>query len=143
MSAENCPYCQEGALLDRFAVKVADLSEYSSLYIFKEQSHYGRVIVAYRGHVSEIVDLNPEQLQGFMADVARAARLLHKMFQPQKVNYGAYGDLNPHLHFHLVPKYEGQFEWGGIFAMNPRAVTLSEEEYQALADRFRAELANV
>ena len=143
MSNKPCPYCTGGEALAAFAIKIEDLSEYSSLYLFKEQSHPGRMIVAYRGHVSEIVDLTQEQFQGFMADVARAARLIHKVFQPQKVNYGAYGDLNPHLHFHLVPKYEGQFEWGGTFQMNPHAVMLSDQEYQDLIAKIKAELPNV
>lgn len=142
MSA-NCPYCNGGPALADFAIKVCDLSEVSSLYLFKEQSHPGRMVVAYRGHVSEIVDLSPEHLQTFMADVARIGRLIHTMFHPQKVNYGAYGDLNPHLHFHLVPKYKDGFEWGGTFQMNPRAVILSDEEYQSLIERILAELPNV
>lgn len=143
MSAENCPYCHGGPALAEFAVKIDDISEYSSLYLFKEQSHPGRMVVAYRGHVSEIVDITPEQLQGFMADVARVARLIHKMFHPQKVNYGAFGDLNPHLHFHLVPKYEGQFEWGGTFQMNPHAVMLSDAECAEMIERIRKELPGV
>ena len=143
MSAENCPYCHGGPALADFAIKICDLSEYSSLYLFKEQSHPGRMVVAYRGHVREIVDIAPEQLQAYMADVARIARLIHKMFHPQKVNYGAFGDLNPHLHFHLVPKYEGQFEWGGTFQMNPRSVMLSDKEYEELIERIKRELPSV
>ncbi|MFQ8729698.1 MAG: HIT family protein [Enterocloster bolteae] len=37
------------------------------------------------------------------------ARAVHKVFQPDKVNYGAYGDTGHHLHFHIVPKYEGSW----------------------------------
>ena len=53
-------------------------------------------------------------------DVARVARALHAAFHPKKVNYGAYGDTGRHLHFHLVPKYESGFEYGGVFEMNPK-----------------------
>ena len=49
----------------------------------------------------------------------RYGDLVHKAFHPDKVNYGAYGDGGCHLHFHLVPKYQGEFEWGTPFAMNP------------------------
>ena len=41
----------------------------------------------------------------FFAEVAQVARAVHKVFQPDKVNYGAYGDTGHHLHFHIVPKY--------------------------------------
>ena len=136
MSNATCPYCTGGEALAAFAIKVTDLSPWSSLYLFKEQSHPGRVVVAYRGHVSELVDLSPEERQGFMDDVTRVARLLHTLFKPDKINYGAYGDLNPHLHFHLVPKYRDDYEWGGIFQLNPQRTLLREEEYTALGKRL-------
>ena len=101
----NCAYCSEGALLDAFGIKICDLPA-SKLYLFKEQSHKGRVIVASKYHVSEMVDLSDADRHAFLDDVCRVARALHKAFSPKKVNYGAYGDTGCHLHFHLVPKYE-------------------------------------
>ena len=41
------------------------------------------------------------------------AEVLHELFHPDKINFGAYGDTMHHLHFHLVPKYRDGFEWGG------------------------------
>jgi hypothetical protein len=40
----------------------------------------------------------------------------------------------------LVPKYEGEFEWGGVFAMDPQRVTLTDAEYDALIDAIKANL---
>jgi diadenosine tetraphosphate (Ap4A) HIT family hydrolase len=67
-----------------------------------------------------------------MADVARVSKALHAAFNPDKVNYGAYGDTGCHLHMHLVPKYKDGDEWGGVFAMNPEKIFLSEGEYEAM-----------
>lgn len=53
---------------------------------------------------------------------------MHEIFNPDKVNYGAYGDTGHHLYFHLVPKYKDGYEWGSVFAMNPGEKTLSDEE---------------
>lgn len=136
----NCSYCAEGALLDAFGIKICDLPA-SKLYLFKEQSHKGRVIVASKFHVSEIIDLSDADRHAFLDDVCRVARALHAAFQPKKVNYGAYGDTGCHLHFHLVPKYEGEFEYGGTFEMNPKRKTLAPEEYDALIAAIKAQLA--
>ena len=138
----NCGYCMRGELLDAFGIYICDLSV-STLILFKEQSHPGRCIVAYKDHVSELVNISDEERNAYFADIARAAKAIHAAFHPNKVNYGAYGDTGCHLHFHLVPKYKDEFEWGGTFHMNPRAVMLSDEEYQALIDRIVAELPNV
>ena len=86
----NCAYCAEGAPLDAFGIKICELPA-SKLYLFKEQSHRGRVIVASKFHVSEMVDLSDEDRRAFLDDVAHVARALHAAFHPKKVNYGAYG----------------------------------------------------
>ena len=138
----NCAYCQGGELLDKFGIKICDLSV-SQLILFKEQSKKGRVIVAYKDHVSEIVDISEEERNAFMADVVKASNAIHKAFKPNKVNYGAYGDTGCHLHMHLVPKYEGGDEWGGVFQMNPGKIYLSDEEYKAICksiDDFKNDL---
>ncbi len=136
---KNCAYCMENELLDAFGIKICELSQ-SKVYLFKEQSHRGRVIVAHKKHVSEIVDLTPEERAGFMEDIAKVSRAIHKAFSPKKVNYGAYGDTGCHLHFHLVPKYENEFEWGGVFAMNPGKTLLSDAEYAEIIGKIKDNL---
>ena len=132
----NCGYCVGGEPLAKFGIKICDL-QVSQLILFKEQSHPGRVIVAYKDHISELVDISPEDRAAYFEDVARAANAIHKAFHPDKINYGSYGDGGCHLHFHLVPKYKDQFEWGTPFAMNPGRVTLSDEEYEEVIKKIK------
>ncbi len=136
---ENCGYCQKGALLDAFGIEICELSV-STLILFKEQSHPGRCIVAYKDHVSEIVDISDEDRNAFFADVNQAAKAIHAAFHPDKVNYGAYGDTGCHLHMHLVPKYKDEYEWGGVFAMNPGEKFLTDEEYAEMIEKIKANL---
>lgn len=96
--------------------------------------------MAYRDHVSELVDISDEDRNAFMADVAHASRALHAAFHPNKVNYGAYGDTGCHLHMHLVPKYEGGDEWGSTFQMNPDKVYLTDAEYEEMIAKIKANL---
>ena len=142
MKDQNCAYCmreERGELLDAFGIFICRLSV-SDLILFKEQSHPGRCIVAYQDHVSELVDLTDGERNAFFADVARAAKAIHAAFHPDKVNYGAYGDTGCHLHMHLVPKYRDQYEWGGVFEMNPGKVKLSEAEYAGMIEKIKANL---
>ena len=139
MKDPNCGYCVSGEPLAKFGIKICDLSV-SQLILFKEQSHPGRVIVAYKDHFSELVDISDEDRCAFFADVAQAARAIHAVFHPDKINYGAYGDGGCHLHFHLVPKYKDSFEWGTPFAMNPGAIYLSDAEYDAMIQKIKDNL---
>ena len=135
-----CGYCAEGEYLAVFGIKICEL-EATKVYLFKEQSHRGRVIVASKLHVSEITALTDEERNLFFAEVDRVAKVLHKLYKPTKVNYGAYGDTGHHLHFHLVPKYsDDEFEWGGVFAMNPKRKYLTDAEYTAMVAEIAAEL---
>ena len=140
MNDKSCAYCEEGELVAKFGIKIVELAA-SKVYLFREQSHRGRVIVASKRHVSELVDLERRERQAFMDDVAKVASALHKLFKPEKVNYGAYGDTCGHLHFHLVPKYAtDDFEWGTPFAMDPKRTYLSDTEYTELVATIKAEL---
>ncbi len=139
MKDTNCGYCMRGELLEKFGIFICEL-EVSSLILFKEQSKTGRCIVAYKDHVSEIVNITEEERNAFMADVTRAAKAIHAAFHPDKLNYGAYGDTGCHLHMHLVPKYKNQDEWGGTFQMNPGKTYLTDAEYQEMIEKIKANL---
>ena len=42
-----------------------------------------------------------------------------------------------HLHFHLVPKYTDEYEWGGVFAMNPKEKFLTDAEYDEMIEKLK------
>lgn len=135
----NCAYCMEGELVAKFGIKICELKT-SKVYLFKEQSHEGRVVVAYKDHVGEMVELTEEERNNFFEDINQIAKALHAAFNPDKINYGAYGDTGRHLHFHLVPKYKDGFEWGGVFAMNPDQKYLTEDQYGQLIEKIKSYL---
>ena len=68
-----------------------------------------------------------------MEDINKVACAMHEIFNPDKVNYGAYGDTGHHLHFHLVQNTK--------MDMNPGVKTLSEEAYQEMVEKYREVLA--
>lgn len=132
----NCAYCMEGELVAKFGIKICEMDT-CKVYLFKEQSHKGRCIVAHKKHVGDMNDLTAEERSAYFEDVAKVSRAIQAAFKPNKVNYGAYGDTGCHLHFHLVPKYADEFEWGGVFAMNPDIKYLSDEEYAEIIEQIK------
>ncbi len=133
----GCPYCSKGSALDKFGV-LAFETETSSVIVFKDQHHLGRTIVAYKkDHVAEIQDLSDEERNAFMKDVSNVAKAIQKAYNPDRINYGAYGDTLGHLHIHLVPKYKDGFEWGGTFVMNTNEYA-SEEEINKVIEALKA-----
>ena len=135
----DCLYCQRNELQKSLMIEICDLSN-STLFLFKEQSHPGRCVVAYKDHIKDLFELSETARNAFMADICQVASAIKKAFAPEKINYGAYSDKLPHLHFHLVPKYDAQFEFGGIFEMNPQKVYLTDEEYAATIEKIKEQL---
>lgn len=132
----NCAYCMEGELVAKFGIKICELNT-SKVYLFKEQSHEGRVIVAHKTHIGDMTELSEKDRNDYFADIAKVSKALQKAFSPDKINYGAYGDTGHHLHFHLVPKYKDGYEWGGVFEMNSAKKQLTDTEYEALIAKIK------
>jgi diadenosine tetraphosphate (Ap4A) HIT family hydrolase len=136
----DCFYCRKDQRLHDLMIEIAPLTA-STLYLFKEQTHRGRCVVAYRAHVNELFELPDAELTLFMRDVARAAKAIKAAFGPNKINYGAYSDKLPHLHMHLVPKYEGGAAWGAPFEMMPaQRKLLPEAEYLSVIATIKEQL---
>ena len=134
---KECLYCQSNETLHSLMIEIAQLSV-SRVFIFKEQTYHGRCLVAYKDHVDDLNLLSDDDRNAFMADVAKVTRAMQKVFNPAKINYGAYADTLEHLHFHLIPKYVDGPDFGGVFRMNPKEVYLSDAEHQEMAGQLVA-----
>lgn len=132
----DCLYCNKNQLQKDLMIEICELNA-STVFLFKEQTHKGRCIVAYKGHAVELYELDDKELSAFMQDVNKVAKAIAKIFTPAKINYGAYSDKLPHLHMHLVPKYIDGVDYGGVFQMNPQKVYLSESEYEEIIAAIR------
>jgi diadenosine tetraphosphate (Ap4A) HIT family hydrolase len=140
MMSSDCFYCAKDQRLKDLMIEICQLGV-STLYLFKEQTYRGRCVVAYKGHINELFELEEKELALFMQDVTRAASAIKKAFAPDKINYGAYSDKLPHLHFHVVPKYKDGYTWGGTFEMSPaQKLQLSDAEYLEIVGLIKKNL---
>lgn len=139
MKDPNCAYCGNDQVLAGFGYPICEMDN-ALLYVFKEQSNKGRVILAAKRHVGDITEMTDEERNGFFSDMNKVATALHKLYHPDKINFGAYGDTSGHCHFHLVPKYKGSEEFGGIFQMNTGKLMFDDEQCEKLAAEIRGAL---
>lgn len=135
----ECLYCQNNETLHLLMIKICDL-EVSQLFLFKEQSYYGRCNVVYKDHAVDFHELADAQRNAFMRDVTKAGKAIAAAFNPDKINYGSYADTISHLHMHIVPKYKNGYGFGSVFEMNPQKVFLSNTEYVEIIEKIKAAL---
>jgi len=137
----NCFYCNpdhEGR--KAIMLKVGDMKA-GTLYLFKDQAHKGRCVLALKDHKKELCECTDQERADYMEDLARASGAVKELWGCTKLNLASFGDSNPHLHFHIVPKYEGGFEFGGNFTItNPDPVHLTEAEYEEMIAALKEKL---
>ena len=135
---EPCFYCEENEKLKSLMIKIKEL-RWSKVYLNRNQTHPGRCIVACKEHKTEYFQLSPEANAGFFSEVSLVAQAIYNIFSPGKINYATYGDLVPHAHFHLVPKYTDKPHWGSPYQDEPKEIP-SDAEYNETIEKIKNEL---
>ena len=135
----SCFYCEKDERLLALMTPLTEL-QWSDVYLFNDQKHKGRCVVALKGHHDEMFELDDEQRSGFFAEVSLMAHAIANYTKADKINYAIYGDIVSHFHMHLVPKHRDGLQWGGPFTDTLPKVTLSAEEFKAVGDGLLGEL---
>ena len=60
---------------------------------------------------AEFTDLAPDERAECMDVVARVERVLREQLQPTKINLASLGNMVPHLHWHVIAR----FDWDSHF----------------------------
>jgi diadenosine tetraphosphate (Ap4A) HIT family hydrolase len=136
-----CPMCADAHLPENeFSVLIADLRQ-SHVRLARNQYARGWVIVVARRHVCELHEMSPAELAGYCQDVADAALALSRVYSPIKINYMIFGNIVPHVHCHLYPRFADQEPTHHPFMDTDRFTTLLEpSEYSRLLENLRAAL---
>jgi len=80
----------------------------------------GYTLVIWRGrHVTEPTQLSNDEAAAYWEDVLFVARGLIDYYQPLKMNYEILGNSTPHLHTHLLPRYQNDPAPGTSYPLHP------------------------
>jgi len=63
--------------------------------------------VVWQSHVAEFSDLSPAERVECMHAVTAVERALRNTLSPRKINLAALGNMVPHLHWHVIARFEG------------------------------------
>jgi diadenosine tetraphosphate (Ap4A) HIT family hydrolase len=91
---------------------VAPLSV-SSLYLSKNQTYRGQCSLIFDlRHAARPDELTSAEWAAFCADLFIAQRAVVTATRPDHVNVESLGNVVPHLHWHIIPRYVGDPRWG-------------------------------
>jgi len=57
-------------------------------------------------HIKEMTDLAPLQRTRIMNTVFAVETALREIFNPDKINLASLGNKTPHIHWHVIPRFE-------------------------------------
>lgn len=70
-----------------------------------EAEYPGFCRVVWNGHVKEMTDLAPADRAHVMDVVWQVELAQREVMKPQKVNLASFGNMTPHVHWHVIPRY--------------------------------------
>lgn len=70
-----------------------------------EAGYPGFCRVIWNRHVAEMTDLDEKGRAELMGVVWLVERCVRQVMQPDKINLASLGNMVPHLHWHVIPRY--------------------------------------
>jgi len=106
-----------------------------------DDPHYpGFCRVIWNAHVREMTDLPPAERQQLLTVVFAVEEVVRRLFAPDKINLASFGNVVPHLHWHIIPRWRDDRHfpepvWGQVHRDDAggRPLVADEEVAGALA----------
>ena len=123
MTTHVCPLCQTNGGLLVFR------NEFLRIIQASEAGFPAFYRVVWNGHVAEFSDLSFAERETCMNAVVTVEQVLRAELQPTKINLAALGNVVPHLHWHVIAR----FDWDSHFPAPVWGAPLREADQARLA----------
>jgi diadenosine tetraphosphate (Ap4A) HIT family hydrolase len=86
-------------------------------------------------HIKEMTDLLPPERSRMMKTVFAVETAIREVIQPDKVNLASLGNKTPHVHWHVIPRFENDkhfpnSHWGDALRVNTHAPLSDATKFQ-------------
>lgn len=78
---------------------------FARVVLVQDADHPGFCRVILNAHVKEMTDLGEAERARLMGVVFEVERALRELLAPEKINLASFGNVVPHLHWHLIPRF--------------------------------------
>jgi diadenosine tetraphosphate (Ap4A) HIT family hydrolase len=85
----------------------------SYLLLNFDQTFLGRLILVPKHEQPDLESVDPVDLGLMMLEVADVGGQIKRAFNADRMNYASLGNVVEQLHWHIIPRYEGDRNWGG------------------------------
>lgn len=95
-------------------------------------------------HIKEMTDLLPADRSRTMKVVFAVETAVREVIQPEKINLASLGNKTPHMHWHVIPRYETDkhfpnSHWGEALR-NTSSQPLTPSQIETLTQKIKAHI---
>ena len=94
------------------------------------------VLVPRQAGLKEIIDLSEDDQVVYLKESAKLSKLLIEVFNPDKLNVAALGNMVPQLHIHHIARFKTDIAWPAPIWGKFAAVPYTKEQIEKIKARF-------
>jgi diadenosine tetraphosphate (Ap4A) HIT family hydrolase len=80
-------------------------NETCRVVLVADADYPGLCRVIWKQHVKEMTDLSAAERAHLMTTVFAVEAAIREVMRPDKINLASLGNMTPHLHWHVIPRY--------------------------------------
>lgn len=121
--------------LQRDCIELADWP-LCKLLLMNDSQYPWFILVPREAGLKEIIDLSETQQVTLLRESAKLSKLLQQVFNPDKLNVAALGNMVPQLHIHHIARFKTDAAWPAPVWGKLPAVPYSDEQITSLKAYF-------
>lgn len=115
---------------------------HSCVILNRDQYFPGYTLLFTKTHATELFHLDRTVRSALMEEVSSVAEALYAVYSPAKINYELLGNMVPHIHWHIVPRFSSEPLWPRPIWSEPHEeLVLSPYEYRQRIETIRSALS--
>lgn len=142
ISGKSCKLCDEIKCGDETSMGlVVGEMRVCRWILAKNQYIKGYSILVLAEHKIELFELDRETRHQFSDDISDVARILNDTLSPIKINVEMQGNVVPHLHCHVKPRFKTDTPGHARIFQGAGTVILPEADFSAMRDELAKRIA--
>lgn len=109
--------------------------------LVNEPDYPGFCRVIMNAHVKEMTDLTEAQRTQLMRVVFTTETVLRETLRPDKINLASLGNMTPHLHWHVIPRFAGDRHFPNPIWGAPQRESRPQGQLNLIAGILKSALA--
>lgn len=116
--------------------------DFCRVVLVEDADYPGLCRVILNRHAREMTDLEESERSRLMAVVFVVEHALREVMRPEKINLASLGNMTPHVHWHVIPRFGDDKHFpGSIWGAARRETASRPLDMGALRDALQARLS--